>query len=179
MLKKLQRFVHQYDPDVRLIVCAISMVCCFYITIHRSPLAVIFFVLSALLFIDVLRNSSIWHGFAAFRRGDMAAVNYALQQVRWPSLLSPQSLAYYNWLKGVKEVTDERYAAAKVHLLVAINGELKTQNDRSLLHCLLAEIAIQEEEGDTAREHIKHASALEHHPEVDRIIQSLGQRIPG
>ncbi len=179
MLKNLQRFVHQYDPDVRLIVCAISMVCCFYITIYRSPLAVMFFVISALLFIDVLRNSSVWYGFAAFRRGDMAAVNYALQQVRWPALLSPQSNAYYNWLKGVKETADGRFAAAKVHLLVAINGELKTQNDRSLLHCLLAEIAIQEEEGDTAREHIKHATALEHHPEVDRIIQSLGQRIPG
>ncbi len=179
VLKKLQRFVHQYDPDVRLIVCAISMLCCFYITLHRSPLAIIFFVTSALLFIDVLRNSSVWYGFSAFRRGDMAAVNYTLQQVRWPKLLSSQSLAYYNWLKGVKEVTDERYAAAKVHLLVAINGELKTQNDRSLLHCLLAEIALQEDEAEIAREHLKHAAALQHHPEVNRIIQSLAQRIHG
>ncbi len=178
MIRKLQRFVHQYDPDVRFIVSAISMVCCFYITLHRSPWAIPFFALSAWLFIDALRNSSVWYGFSAFRRGDMASVNYALQQVRWPQLLSPQSQAYYNWLKGVKEVADERYAAAKVHLLVAINGELKTQNDRSLLHCLLAEIAIQEEDSDTAREHLKHAGALEHHPEVNRIIQSLGQRIP-
>lgn len=178
MIKKLQRYVHQYSPDARLIVSIISLLCCFYITTYRSLLAIPFFLIAALLFIDVIRNSSVWYGFSAFRRGDMAMVNYALQQIRWPQMLSPQSLAYYNWLKGVKEVADERYAAAKVHLLVAINGELKTQNDRSLLHCLLAEIAIQEEQGDTAREHLKHAAALEHHPEVDRIIQSLGQRIP-
>jgi hypothetical protein len=176
---KVQRWVHQYDPDIRLITCAISMLCCLYITLHRSAWAVPFFILSALLFIDVMRNSSVWHGFSAFRRGDLGAVNYALQQVRWPQLLSAQSLAYYNWLKGVKEVADQRYAAAKVHLLVAINGELKTQNDRCLLHCLLAEIALQEGEGQTAREHLKHAVALEHHPEVNRIIQSLDQRIPG
>jgi hypothetical protein len=179
VVKKLLHRVHQYGPDIRLIASAISMLCCFYITLHRSAWAIPFFVASALLFIDVVRNSSVWYGFNAFRRGDLSAMNYAVQQVRWPQLLSPQSLAYYNWLKGVKEVADERYAAAKVHLLVAINGELKTQNDRSLLHCLLAEIALQEGEGDTAREHLKHAVALDHHPEVNRIIQSLGQRIPG
>ncbi len=179
MIQKLQHFVHQYSPDVRLIVSIICLLCCLYITAQLSSLGIPFLVLAALLFIDVIRNASVWSGFSAFRRGDMAMVNYALSQVRWPQLLSPQSLAYYNWLKGVKEVADERYAAAKVHLLVAINGELKTQNDRSLLHCLLAEIAIQEGEGQTAREHLKHACALEHHPEVDRIIQSLGQRIPG
>ncbi|MCW8917542.1 MAG: hypothetical protein OQL08_01820 [Gammaproteobacteria bacterium] len=173
----MQRWVHQYDPDIRFIVCAISMLCCFYLTLHRSPLAIPFFILSALLFIDTLRNSSVWYGFTAFRRGDLTTVNHALQQVRWPQLLSPQSLAYYNWLKGVKEIAEQRYAAAKVHLLVAINGELKTQNDRCLLHCLLAEIALQEEEGDLAREHIKHATTLEHRPEVNRIIQSLTQRL--
>lgn len=175
---KVQRWVHQFDPDIRLITCTISMLCCLYITLHRSAWAVPFFIVSALLFIDVLRNSSVWYGFSAFRRGDLGVVNYALQQVRWPQLLSAQSLAYYNWLKGVNEVADERYAAAKVHLLVAINGELKTQNDRCLLHCLLAEIALQEGEADTAREHLKHAAALEHHPEVNRIIQALGNRIP-
>lgn len=177
MINKLQRFVHQYSPDVRLIVSALSLLCCFYITLYRSPWALLFFVLASLLFIDVIRNSSVWYGFSAFRKGDMVGVSYAVQQVRWPQLLSPQSNAYYNWLKGVKEVADGRYAAAKVHLLVAINGELKTQNDRSLLHCLLAEIALQEEESDTAREHLKHAAALQHHPEVDRIIHLLGERI--
>ncbi|MEN8170693.1 MAG: hypothetical protein ABFS08_10770 [Pseudomonadota bacterium] len=179
MIKKLQSFVHQYDPDVRLIVSAICLFCSLYIALHRSAWAIPFFIVSALLLIDVLRNSSVWYGFSAFRRGDITAVNYALQQVRWPQRLSPQSLAYYNWLKGVKDVADQRYAAAKVHLLVAINGDLKTQNDRSLLHCLLTEISLQEEDSDTAREHLKHAAALEHHPEVDRIIQSLRQRIPG
>lgn len=179
VINKLQHFVHQYSPDVRLIVSVISLLCCLYITANLSVVGIPFFIVAALLFIDVIRNASVWYGFSAFRRGDMAMVSYALAQVRWPQLLSPQSNAYYNWLKGVKEAADGRYAAAKVHLLVAINGELKTQNDRSLLHCLLAEIAIQEEEGSTAREHLKHAGALEHHPEVDRIIQSLGQRIPG
>jgi hypothetical protein len=179
VIKKLQRWLQQYDPDSRLVICAIILFCGFYILFHRSPLAIPFFLVSVLLCLDVLRNSSVWYGFNAFRRGDLAMVNYALQQVRWPRLLSPQSLAYYNWLRGVKEIAEQRYAAAKVHLLVAINGELKTQNDRSLLHCLLAEIALQEGEGDIAREHIKHAATLEHRPEVNRIIQSLTQRLTG
>lgn len=177
MIKNLQHFTHQYDPDIRLIVCAISLMCSLYITFSQSWWAVPFFVLSILLFVDVLRNSSIWYGFSAFRNGELAKVSYALGQVRWPRLLSAESTAYYHWLKGVVDVADERYAAAKVHLLVAINGELRTQNDRCLLHCLLAELALQEEDNATAREHLKHASALDHHPEVNRIIQSLEQRM--
>ncbi|MDH5784811.1 MAG: hypothetical protein OEZ16_04285 [Chromatiales bacterium] len=179
MINKLQYFVHQYSPDVRLLVSAISLLCCLYITAKLSPLGIPFLIIAALLFVDAIRNASVWYGFNAFRSNQMGLVNYALQQVRWPQWLSPQSNAYYYWLKGVKEAADGRYAAAKVHLLVAINGELKSQNDRSLLHCLLAEIAIQEEDGESARGHLKHAAALQHHPEVDRIIKSLWQRIPG
>lgn len=179
VLNKLKSYVHHYSPDVRLIVSVICLGCSLYITAHRSFIAVPFFLISALLFVDVIRNSSVWFGFAAFRRGDMAMVNYALKQVYWPQLLSPQSNAYYNWLKGVKEASDGRLAAAKVHFLVAINGELTTQNDRSLLHCLLAEIALQDSEPEIAREHLKHAMALEHHPDVERILRSLSQRING
>jgi hypothetical protein len=177
VIQRLQRLVHNYSPDVRLLVSAIALICCLFITAKLSPWGIPFFIIAALLFIDVIRNSSVWFGFSAFRRGDMAMVNYAVQQVRWPQLLSAKSNAYYNWLKGVKEAADGRLAAAKVHLLVAINSDLLTQNDRSLLHCLLSEIALQEGEPQTAGEHLKHAAALEHHPEVDRIIQSITQRI--
>lgn len=177
VINKLISLLHQYDPDVRLIVAAIFLLCALYVLLYHPVLALLFSFLFVGLLFDVLRNSSVWSGFAAFRRGDMARVEYALSQVRWQQWLSPQSRAYHSWLKGITEVTAGRYAAAKVHLLLAINGKLRTQNDRSLLHCLLAEIALQESEDETAREHLKHARALKHYPEVERIIHSLGQRI--
>ena len=41
-------------------------------------------------------------------------------------------------LRGIVEATDNRFTAARVHLLVAATGKLRTENDRSLVQCLLA-----------------------------------------
>lgn len=141
------------------------------------PLAGLFAVVGLWLIWDVFRHGSIWYGFRAFRRGELADVRYSLTQVRWPNLLDAESLAYYHWLKGVIEMADARFAAAKVHLLVAASGQLRTENDRALVHCLLAEVALQEDEIAVAQEHLHHARALQHHPEADRIIQNLTSRM--
>jgi hypothetical protein len=60
---------------------------------------------------------------------------------------------------------------------VAASGSLRTENDRSLVHCLLAEVALQEADKATAREHLHHARALQHRPDVDKLIRKLGERI--
>lgn len=137
----------------------------------------LFLILAVWLVWDALRNGTIWYGFHAFRDGDITTVRKAMLQMRWPNMLSPQSLAYYHWLKGVVDMADNRLAAAKVHLLVAASGSLRTENDRSLVHCLLAEIGLQEEEPEVAQEHLKHARALQHRPDVDRIIENLRSRL--
>jgi hypothetical protein len=38
-------------------------------------------------------------------------------------------------------------------------------------------VALQEEEPEVAREHLRHARALQHRPDVDRIIGSLSARL--
>lgn len=164
---------------MRLIVAALSFVCGLYMALYLNHFAWIFLIAALLLCWDALRNASVWAGFGAFRHGDLLTVRAAVQQVRWPQLLSPSSRAYYQWLKGTLEAADGRLGAAKVHLLLAVSGELHTENDRSLLHCLLAEIALQEGDKVRAEEHLHHAAALKHHPDVNRIINSLSARLAG
>jgi len=177
LINTVYRMVHQYSPDSRLLVAMLAIVCSLYIGFNFTPLAGVFAVLALWLIWDALRHGSVWYGFSAFRRGDLGSVRYALVQIRWPNLLDAESLAYYRWLKGVIEVADGRFAAAKVHLLVAASGSLRTENDRSLVHCLLAEVALQEADKATAREHLHHARALQHRPDVDKLIHKLGERI--
>lgn len=169
--------MHQYSPDSRLLVAVLAIVCSLYLGFNVEPLSGLFAVVGLWLIWDALRHGSVWYGFHAFRRGDLAAVRLSLLQTRWPSLLNAESLAYYHWLKGVIEMADGRFAAAKVHLLVAASGRLRTENDRSLVHCLLAEVALQESDKDAAREHLHHASALKHRPDLDRIIRNLTTRL--
>lgn len=149
-----------------------------YLSFNFSAYAVLMGVPALWLIWDALRHGSVWRGFHAFRAGDLVTVRLCLSQVRWPSLLESESRSYYHWLKGVIEVADARFAAAKVHLLVAASGQLRTENDRSLVHCLLAEVALQENAVQEAAEHLHHARALQHHPNVDRMIASLAARIP-
>ncbi len=144
---------------------------------QTSWFAWLFTLLAIWLTWDALRNGTVWHAFHAFREGNISAVRAAMEQVRWPNMLSSEGLAYYHWLKGVVDMADGRLAAAKVHLLVAASGSLRTENDRSLVHCLLGEIALQEQETEVAREHLKHARALQHRPHVDRIIDNLTVRL--
>ena len=169
--------MHQYGPDSRLLVALLALLCSLYLAFNVSPLAGLFAVVALWLIWDALRHGSVWYGFHAFRRGDLGAVRLSLVQMRWPNLLDVESRAYYHWLKGVIDVADSRFAAAKVHLLVAASGQLRTENDRSLVHCLLAEVALQESDKAAAHEHLRHARALQHHPNVDRMINSLSSRL--
>lgn len=160
-----------------MLLSLLALLCGLYLGFNVSPLAGLFVVAGLWLIWDAVRHASIWYGFSAFRRGDLAEVRNALTQVRWPSLLDAESLAYYHWLKGVIEMADARFAAAKVQLLVAASGQLRTENDRALVHCLLAEVALQEADKPTAQEHLRLARALQHHPNVDRMINTLNARV--
>ncbi len=176
-INAIYQIVHQYSPDTRLLVSLLLLVSSLYLGFNLSPLAGFFAVVGLWLIWDALRHGSIWHGFHAFRRGDLVGVRVSLAQLRWPNLLNAETLAYYHWLKGVIEMADARFAAAKVHLLVAASGKLQTENDRSLVHCLLAEVALQETNSEVAREHLRLARALQHHPNVDRMINNLSARL--
>jgi uncharacterized protein HemY len=169
--------VHGFSQDVRLILAMLSFLIGFYLALHVAWYAWLFTLLAIWLVWDALRNGTVWYGFHAFRSGNHSLVRNAMLSMRWPQLLNKQSLAYYHWLKGVVDMSDGRFAAAKVHLLVAATGGLRTENDRSLVHCLLGEVAMQEGEAEMAREHLRHATALQHHAEVDRIIASLSSRL--
>jgi len=171
------KFVRQFGPDIRLIVAMLFFVCGLYLSLQTYWFAWLFTLAAAWLTWDALRNGTVWHGFQAFRDGNITIVRHAMSQIRWPNMLSPENLAYYHWLKGVVDMADSRFAAAKVHLLVAASGDLRTENDRSLVHCLLGEVALQEEEPGVAREHLRHARALKHRPNVDQIINSLSARL--
>ena len=153
--------------------------CGLYLSLYTYWYAWLFSLTAVWLTWDALRHGTVWYGFHAFREGNLTVVRHAMGQIRWPNMLSNESLAYYHWLKGVVDMADSRFAAAKVHLLVAASGNLKTENDRSLVHCLLGEVALQEEEPEVAREHLRHARALQHRPHVDRIINGLSARLDG
>lgn len=153
------------------------MVCGLYLALVPTPLAFLLTAIALWLVWDSVRNSAVWGAFIAFRRGNIDEMNRLLTQVKHPQRLSPASLAYYHWLKGVSEVAAARYGAAQVFLLLAASGALGTTNDRSLVQCLLGEVALQLQNREQAREHLKLAEALHHSAQVERMIKQLTARL--
>lgn len=166
-----------FMPHMRLLLALLCSVAALMLALRVNPLAALPLVGAVLLVWDYFRNSGVWIGFRAFRGGNLPRVRRTVEAVRWPALLSGRSRAYFHWLKGVIEAADGRYQAARVHLLLSAAGALRTENDRSLVQCLLAEMALQENDIDRARDHVQMANALAHHATVARIIQSLLSRL--
>jgi len=153
------------------------MVVALYLALVPTALSFLFTVITIWLVWDYVRNSSVWGAFSAFRGGRIEEMRRQLEQVKYPNLLSAVSSAYYHWLKGVNEVADGRFGAAQVFLLLAASGQLRSPNDRSLVQCLLAEVALQLGNQEQAREHLKLADALSHSEQVERMISQLSSRL--
>lgn len=177
VINPLIRISAQFSPAIRLIIAALAMVCAFYLALIPTPLAFLFTAITVWLAWDYVRNSTVWGAFMAFRSGRIEEMKHLLEQVKYPNRLSPVSTAYYHWLKGVSEVADGRYGAAQVFLLLAAGGALRSTNDRSLVQCLLGEVALQLQNHEQAREHLRMAGALQHSAQVDRMINQLASRL--
>ncbi|MFU8837434.1 MAG: hypothetical protein ACNA75_03955 [Thiohalomonadaceae bacterium] len=177
MIKPLLRQLQQLSPDVRLILAGLALICGFYLSLFVSVWGMLFLAVAVLLSWDALRYGSVWPAFDAFKRHQLDQMGAYLLGIRWPSLLSPRSLAYYNWLKGVLDISAGRQAAAKVHLLAAASGAIRTETDRSLIHCLLAELAIQQAEPTVAADHLRLAAALSSQAQVRGMITRLQARL--
>ncbi|PKM46194.1 MAG: hypothetical protein CVV05_04265 [Gammaproteobacteria bacterium HGW-Gammaproteobacteria-1] len=176
---RFYRFSDFFAPHLRMTLALICGALTLMLASHASPAAAIPLLAAAALVWNYIRDGGVWIGFRAFRQGNLRRVRRSLESVRWPHLLSRSSLAYYHWLRGVLEAADGRLQAARVHLLVAAAGALRTENDRSLVQCLLAELALQEGNRTVAAEHVDLANALAHHADVSRIIAALRRRLDG
>ena len=132
----------------------------------------------ALVVWGYFRIGSVALALAAYRLGNVERMRDHVRRVRWPRLLSPRWRAYYHWLQGVALVIEGRVFPARDHLLAARRGRFRTTNDRSIMECQLADMAIRCGEPAQAWGHLRHARGLRHHPLVDALIAQVERQIP-
>ena len=132
----------------------------------------------ALLIWGYFRSGSLWLALAAYRTGNVERMRDHVRCVRWPRLLSPRWRAYYHWLQGVTLAIEGRIAPARDHLLQSRRWRFRSQHDRSIMECQLADMAIRCGEPAQAWGHLRQARTLVHHPGVDALIASVEDRIP-
>lgn len=168
----------RFGPEVRLAAALLALFAALALVLWGWGGAALAPLAGALaLFWHYVRSNGVWIAFREFKRGDLAQVRRLLAGVRWPNLLGRRSRAYYHWLRGVVDTADGRYEAARVHLLVAAAGRLRTENDRALVHCLLSEISLQRGDRADAQQHLTLARSLRHSPASTRLLADLARRL--
>lgn len=134
---------------------------------------------AALLLIwGYFRVGSVWLALAAYRTGNVERMRDHVSCTRWPRLLSPRYRGYYHWLQGVGLAVEGRMAPARDHLLQARQWRFRTENDRSIMECQLADMAIRCGDPAQAWGHLRQARTLRHHPTVDALIAHVEASIP-
>lgn len=166
-----------FSPGVRLFLIAAAVgLGAMQLLQHRIQGA---FMLAAgaLLAWGYFRHGTIHSAFAAWRRGDMLRVRQLLQAVPEPARLTVEDRAYYHWLRGLTLAEDGQLGSAKTELLAAAEGRLRTENDRSLVHCHLAALALQAKEFSIVDGYLDQARRLAHHSEVGDMIRRLQEQL--
>lgn len=134
-------------------------------------------VVSVGLVAEHARRGGVAAAFAAFKRGDMAAVRDNVRHTWWPRFLSRRNQAYQYWMEGMLLAAECRFPQAREKLLIAASGAIQTENDRSLIQCLLAEVSLQLNDLCSARDHLSLAKRLRHPEQVDRMIAESEERL--
>ena len=112
------------------------------------------------------RYGAVWSAWRAIRAENFDWAKSLMSTVRYPSLLSRQTLAYYHFANGLLCMQDDRLDAATDHLLAASEGALRTSNDRCIVLLNLAWLKANAGEIESARNYLKTAGTLPHKQEV-------------
>ena len=137
----------------------------------------LYLVAAAVLAVAFLREGPIWLAMRAYRRGDIAGVRRLTGQVSRADWLRPQSRAYYDWLQGVVAADAGDLVRARSALAAAAAGPLRTSNDVSVVHSLLAELALKADDRTSAAAHLAEARRRPHRAALDPALQALEQQL--
>lgn len=121
-----------------------------------------------------VRYGAIRPAFFAMRRGKLELARKHLQSIRFPTLLSAESKAYYHWIQGVLAAEDaSQLEWAEDELQRAISGKLRTSNDRCLALATLAQIVASRGGTTRAGQILTQAQQTPHRAATARLLEEL------
>jgi ATP/maltotriose-dependent transcriptional regulator MalT len=106
-------------------------------------------------------------------RGNSTRARALLRTIADPTKLHRQHQAYWSFLHGMLAAEDGDLRTAEAHLFTAVEGALRTQNDRCLALAGLAEVKARLGEVDAATGLLDRARQTPHKPQAEGILDRL------
>ena len=128
---------------------------------------------AAFLAVGHFRSVTVPLAFRAARKGDLQKAQHLLSKTKRPDQLSGQSRAYLEWTRGMIAVGGGDFTLARQALDRAIDGKLRTSNDRCLVLASLAGVCSELGEHRDARAHMAAARSLPRKPEAEAFLEEV------
>lgn len=162
-----------YSKTFRLISIIFSLIAGIWLLTIHNNFGYLFILWGLFGIFQHFRSGTVKIAFQSLQRGDIEMARKYFQQISSPEKLHPVNQAYYHWICGALAANANDLQKAKEEYLLAYEGHLRTENDMSILACILAQIEMKEGNLDRAKEFIGKAGALAHEPMVKGKIEEL------
>jgi hypothetical protein len=132
---------------------------------------------AVVLMIGYFRYGPIRPAFSALHQGEFDTARQLVTSIRFPNLLSSQSLAYFHWINGVLAYNGSDYTSAETQMRCAIEGNLRTTNDRCIATATLAQIVAKNGQLNEATKILNDAMLIPHKEEVGEFLTNASDEI--
>ncbi len=133
---------------------------------------------AAMLIFGFFRYGPIRPAFLALNNGRFSDAERLVASIKFPNLLNAESRAYLHWIQGVLATRDPgRLGFAEEQMQLAIDGNLRTSNDRSIATATLAQIVAQTKNLERAIKLLDQAENIPHSPTAATFLAKLRSEI--
>jgi len=119
------------------------------------------------------RFGTVWMSFKALKIGEIDRAKMWIDYIAYPQFLSNQHRSYYHWIKGAIHASRENLDEAEEHLLAAMNGSLRTSNDRSVVAACLADLSLKRGDKESTLKYLEQAKEEQHGEGAETLIRKI------
>lgn len=141
------------------------------------PSGFLFLVAAMMLTFGYFRHGPIRPAFSALQRGDVATARRLVATIKFPQLLSAQSRSYLHWIHGALAAQDRNFVLAEEQMQSAIDGHLRTPNDRCIAMGTLAHVVAQMDDVNRAKQILENAEQIPHNELAAEYLHSVKAEI--
>ncbi len=163
-----------FTLPIRIIIIVITAAYGSHALANGNESGYILLAAAAIFVIGYFRYGPIRPAYMAMRRGYIDVARKHIETIKFPKLLSSQSRAYLYWICGVIAAQDsDNLLYAEKQMRLAIDGSLRTSNDRCLAMATLAHIVAQNDDLERARQLLADAEHIPHRDGVSEYLKQL------
>ncbi len=149
----------------------------FFIFIGDIFNGIILIAVSLLLIYGYFRYGAIYLAFQYVVRDNLVKAKELIDTTPTPNLLNKQHKGFYFFINGIIKFNEKDWKSAESDFIEALNYNLRTENNKSIIYGHLAQIYMKKRDFGRAKAFLEKAEEIPHKKGVDERINRIKKQI--